>query len=226
MWKGLYKIAGVTTVVMVILFLFDTIMWMILGPFPDSAEGWFKLLHDQRVVGLLLLSLPSFIGMLLYYLLFLSLYSILKQVNAAFASLAALFASIGLGILLLSFLAYPLVSLSDQYAMATTESQRTMLITAGETVIADSAANFNVGGLLAEGAALIFSLLMLQSAVFGRIIAILGIVGHGLDLSRIIMNLAFLPEEFGAILLMIGGLPQFIWMVLTAVKLYRLGRSS
>ena len=51
---------------------------------------------------------------------------------------------------------------------------------------------------------------MLRSNVFGKKTAYLGIVGHGLDLTRIIMIFAFLPEGIGAILLMIGGLPQLV----------------
>ena len=82
----------------------------------------------------------------------------------------------------------------------------------------------NIGGLLAEGALVIFSLLMLRSKIYKKSTAYLGILGHGLDLIRIIMNLAFLPEGLSAILLMIGGLPQFIWLIMVGRKFLQLAK--
>ena len=95
---------------------------------------------------------------------------------------------------------------------------------AGEIKIANIVTGANIGGFLAEGAAVIFSILMLRSNVYGKTIAYLGIVGHGLDFIRIIMNLTFIPENISAILLMIGGLPQFIWLILVGIKFLQLSR--
>ena len=225
-WKGLYKICGAATVVMMVFFLFDVISWSALGPYPSSAKGWFTLLQENRLVGFFLLSFPTLFGTMLYYLTFLGLYSILRQVNTAYAALAALLAFVGLAILLVTNMAYPMVHLNDQYAATTTEAQRVLLLAAGETKIATTTTGMNMGGFLAEGAAVIFSLLMLRSNVFGKKIAYLGILGHGLDLTRIIMNLAFLPEGIGAILLKIGGLPQLIWLILVGRRFFQLGQGK
>jgi len=40
------------------------------------------------------------------------------------------------------------------------------------------------------------------------------------------MALAFLPKAIGAILLMVGGLPQLLWQALVSTKLYRLGSAG
>jgi hypothetical protein len=183
-WKGLYTIGGVTTIATTLLFLCDIVFWIMLGPYPSSAQGWFALLEEKRLVGFLLLSFPTFFGAILYYLTFLGLYHILRRVNPAYAALAALLAFAGLTILLVTHMAYPMVYLSAQHAAASTETQRSLLLAAGETRIAVTIAGVNLGGFLAEGAAVIFSLLMLQSDVFGKRTACLGIVGHGLDSNR------------------------------------------
>jgi hypothetical protein len=222
-WKGLYRIAGVTTIAMTLLFLGDTVVWIMSGPYPSSAQGWFALLEEKRLVGSLLLSFPTLFGAILYYLTFLGLYHILRRVQPAYAALAALLAFVGLAILLATHLAYPMVHLSARHAAAATETQRTLLLAAGETRIAVAIAGGNLGGFLVEGAAVIFSLLMLHSDVFGKGTAWLGLVGHGLDWTRLVMNLAFLPEWIGAILLMVGGLPQVIWLLLVAGKFLQLG---
>jgi hypothetical protein len=221
-WKGFYKISGITTVVMMMLFLFDTICWIAVGPYPDSAEGWFLLLQEDQAAGLLLLSFPTFFGTVLYYLTFLSLYKILRQVNAAYSTLAAILAFVGLAILLVTHPGYPVIHLFEQYILAPAEEQRTLFLAAGEARITAAVTGANIGGWLAEGALVIFSFLMLGSSVFSRGIAYLGIFGHGLDLIRITMNLAFLPEGIGAVLLVIGGLPQLIWLILISRKFFQI----
>jgi hypothetical protein len=225
-WTGVFRVAGVTTFVITFFFLFDVVCWIALGPSPTTAEGWFTLLREKRSVAILLLSFPTLFGAALYCLTFLGLYRVLRDVNRGWASLASLFAFIGLAIPLAANTGYTLVNLGARYAAATTEAQRIMLSTAGEGEMAAGAAGLNMGGFLLEGAALIFSLLMLRSKVFGAVTAWLGIVGHGLDFIRTAMNLSFLPEWMGAPLLMIGGLPQLIWLVLVGRTLFRLGSAK
>jgi len=221
-WKSFYKISCITTIAMILFFLFDTICWIIFGPYPNSAKGWFDLLLENRLNGILLLSFPTFFGMILYFLTFLGLYKILSRVNMAYSVLAALFAFAGLTILLVTYMAYPIVHLSNLYSVSTTEAQKTLILAAGESKIATTVTSTNIGGFLVEGSALLFSILMICSAVFKKWIAFLGIFGHGLDFIRIIFNLAFLPEEIGSILLMIGGLPQFIWLLMVGIKFFQI----
>ena len=198
-WNSFYKISGVTTILMMIFFLFDVIIWIILGPYPDSSEAWFNLLQQNRLVGLSLLSFPTIFGIILYYLTFLCLYNILKRINIAFASLAMLLSFIGLTILIITNMAYSMVYLNDQYISATTEARKILLITAGETKIFTAVMGLNLGGFFAEGAAVIFSILMFKDNIFGKKAAYLGVIGHVLDFIRIIMALAFVSENIGAI---------------------------
>jgi hypothetical protein len=225
-WKHLYSISGVTTIILMAFFLFDTACWIILRPYPSSAEGWFALLQQRRIVGLLLLSFPTFFGTILYFLTFLSFFNLLKQVNIAFASFALLLASAGLSILLVTHMGYPMINLAGKYAAATTETQKALFLAAGEVRIEATVTGTMIGGFLAEGAALIFSLLMLRSNVFGKVTGYLGVIGHGLDFTRLLMSLVLLPEKYGVMLLVIGGLPQLIWLVLVGMKFIQLGRKQ
>ena len=225
-WNSFYKISSIATILIMLFFLFDIIVWIALGPYPSSSEGWFSLLQENKIVGLALLSFPTLFGMILYYLTFLSLYNILKQVNIAYATFAAILAFVGLSILLVTSMAYPMVYLNDQYMLATTGARRISLITAGETKISTALIGLNMGGFFVEGSAVIFSLLMLKSKVFGKMTAYLGVFGHGLDFIRIIMILAFVPENIAAILLMVGGLPQLVWLIIVGIKFFHLGRNN
>jgi hypothetical protein len=93
-----------------------------------------------------------------------------------------------------------MLSLSDQYAAATTEAQRTMLLAAGQAMLAinrfsSPGAHPGAGGymslLLIAVAGLITSSVMLRSDVFNRATAYVGILA-----SAISVNLSELCVEF------------------------------
>jgi hypothetical protein len=138
-----------------------------------------------------------------------------------------------LTILLATDKSYSMISLSNQFATAATEVEKALLLAAGETALTVSNdAGANLGGLFVETAALILSILMLRSGTFGKVTSYAGIVGHGLDLVRILINLLIIPltslawvPTFGFILLAIGGPLQLIWYALVGRKLIQLGRS-
>ncbi|MBN1894896.1 hypothetical protein JW906_10390 [bacterium] len=225
-WKNLYRISGIATLIMMVFFLFDTAIFFILGPYPDSGQGWFDLLRDNRTAGLLLLSIPTLFGAMLYYLTFLCLFNILRKDHAGFAALAALAAFVGLTILIMIHPAYSIVQLSNQYAAAAEETRRAALVSAAQMKMAEAGVGLNIGGFLSEGAAVIFSILMLHGKLFGKTTAWLGIAGHGLDFFRTVLNLVFVTENISAVLLMVGGLPQLIWLILVGLKLIQLGRMA
>jgi hypothetical protein len=106
------------------------------------------------------------------------------------------------------------------------EAQCSPLTAAINTRLISSAMGINPGGFFSEGALVLFSILMLRSGVFSRGMAILGIAGHGLDFIRFAMSLILIPENASAILLMIGGLPQLILLILVGVKLIRIGKDK
>ncbi len=225
-WRNLYVVAGFTTLVAMALFLFDVIAFFVWGPPPGTAEAWFTLLQNDRPRALLLLEFPMLLGGLLYVVTFLALYRALSPVNEGYAALAALCAFVGFTILLVTETAYPMMHLARQYAGTAGAAERVVYVAAAEGRIATATAGANLGGFLIEGAALLFSLLMLRGNAFSRLTAWLGIVGHGLDFARIALNLAFAPEDVTAVLLMIGGLPQFAWLILVGRALLRLGRGK
>ena len=62
--------------------IFDTVCWIVMGPYPSTIEGWFTALQNDRALGLLLLSFPTLFGMVLYNLTLLGLRNTLSQVNS------------------------------------------------------------------------------------------------------------------------------------------------
>ena len=120
-----------------------------------------------------------------------------------------------------------MVHLSDKYAAATTAAQKEQLSAAGEAILASNmwhGTGAMIGGILMLIAALILSVVMLKSAVFGTGTAYIGILTHGFDLARIVVS--FFSLQIGVILMAVAGPLYLVWFPLLARDLFRLVRNS
>ena len=104
------------------------------GP-PSGVADWFALLPN-KLVGLALLNAFDLVNYALVGLIFLGLYAALRRFNKAMMTLALLLGFLGIGIYFASNQAFPLLALSDQYAAVTSELQRTVLLNAGQVLLA------------------------------------------------------------------------------------------
>ena len=236
-WKGFYRIGGVAALIATVLFLSDIVVLITLGPLPSTANDWFTLLQNNRVIGIFQLFFTDLIGMVLMIPIIFALYAALRRASGVYSALAMALAFIGIAIIFATNTNYSMIYLSDQYAAATTEIQRAQLLTAGESTLATGTWGTGplVAGLLVESALVILSVIMLQDRThaFGKGTAYLGILAHGLDVAHSIVFLVFIPIfnldlalTIGTALLAIGGTLQLIWYPLVARRLLQLGRQE
>jgi hypothetical protein len=231
-WQGIFRAGGISALIVTAFFLIDMVVLVAFSPYPETASGWFALLNGRRIAGILSLDIFVLAGFPLCYPLFFALYGALRQVNRVLLALATIFAFSGLAIVISTDKIYAMISLSSQFAAAATDAQKTLLLAAGETVLATSnGTGAKMAGFFLEGAALVISIIMLRSGVFGKLTSYLGIIGHGLDFTRIGLNLILVllsgldpAPTLGFILLAIGGPLQLIWYALVGLKLLQLGR--
>ena len=146
-WNRLYKVGGVAAWIAVLLFrrwlaaeflLFRGIGIIRFGPrtMPSSVIDWFTLFHTNRLVGLTFFNVFDMVNYLLVGLIFLALYAALRQVNRSYMTLATALALLGIAVYLASNQAFSMLTLSHQYAVATTDAQRSMLLAAGQALLA------------------------------------------------------------------------------------------
>ncbi len=232
-WKSLCKIGGVAALIATVLFVGDIVVLIIGNAMLGSANSWFTLMQNDRVAGLLQLFFTDLVGVALMYPIFFALYAALRRTNEVYAAFATGLACLGMAIVLATNINYSLLYFNDQYAAATT-AQRSQIVTAGESFVALlNGTGPLMGGLLIESAFVIISIGMLQSCVFSKRIAYLGLVAHGLDLAHSIVLLVLAPifsmafaSLIGTFLLAIGGTLQLIWYPLVGRRLIQLGRNS
>ena len=225
-WKGLCRIGGVATLILFVYSIITMIVLIILGGQPSTAEESFTLLQNNRAVGLLRLDLLAVIVMPLYYLLFTGIYVALRRTNGAYTALATVLAFIGVTLFLATPSVFSMVYLSDQYVAATTEAQKSLFLAAGEAIIASDmwhGTGAIIGGILLQSAGVLISVVMLQSKVFSKVIAYVGILTHGLDLAHILIG--FFAPGVGVILMAIAGPLYLIWFPLVGRRLFQLGQS-
>jgi hypothetical protein len=230
-WKGMFRIGGVSALIVTAFFLVDMIVLVAFRPYPETANDWFVLLQNKRIVGLLSLDRFVLAGFPLCYPIFFALYGALRRINKIYITFATILAFAGLAIVISTDKIYSMISLSDQFAAASTGAQKSLFLAAGEAILSTSnGTGTNLASFFLEGAALIISIIMLRSGIFGKVTSYMGILGHGLDLTRIVINLIFVPiislpfvSTIGFILLAIGGPLQLIWYALVGRRLLQLG---
>lgn len=227
-WKGLCRLGGVAALILLLYSIATMVILIVFGVAPETAIESFAMLQDNRLIGLLRLDLLTvFVYMPVSYLLFLGIYTALRRTSGAYAALATVLVFVGITLFLATPSALSMMILSDKYALATTETQRSQLLAAGEAIMASDmwhGTGAFIGGVLLQSGALLISVVMLQSKVFSKAIAYAGIVTHGLDLAHFVF-LLWVPT-LGAILTAIAGTLYLVWFPLVGLRLLQLGRGS
>ena len=192
----------------------------------SSAEGWLALLQDARLLGLLLLDLVDVINYALVGLIFLALFGALRRAATSSMVIAAASGFVGVAVYFASNQAFSMLALSNRYAAATTDAQRSLFLAAGEALLAihHQGAGIHLSLMLVQVAGLIISLVMLRSEPFSKATAVAGILANALGLGYFVAlaiapALSFLPPSLSAPF-------RLIWYILIARRLFQLAADS
>jgi hypothetical protein len=158
----------------------------------------------------------------LLLLLYVALWDILRQQNEAIATLGLVLQVVGTATYFSSAVAFDMLSLSNQNAIATTENERSVLLAAGTAVLANwQGTAFSISYVLTGAATLTISLIMLETRhIFGRAAAYSGIAAGALSL---------IPSTAGQLGLVLSllSLPALaVWLVLVAKTVLKIGAAG
>jgi hypothetical protein len=226
-YQSLYKIGGAAALIAAVLILGDVVV-LAIYPQPNAISDWLILFQSNSIVGLLDLWGLEVLMYLMFIMMFLALYMVLRKANQSLMVIALTFALLGIGIFLATNNPFSMLSLSDQYAAATTEAERTMLLAAGQALLSNTnqraVGGFNMGLFLVSAVGLMVSSVMLQSNSFSRSTAFVGILAHALSLADYLRQV-LTPSAIVALLVILpNALFLVIWYVLVGRRLYQLGR--
>ena len=236
-WKTLYIVGAVAALVAVTLFRRNLSVEMmqfkgfgiirgVPATWPSSTIEWYRLLQDNAFVGLILLNVVDVVNYCLVGLIFLALYGALRRAGKSAMVIATACALVGIGIYLASNQALAMLSLSKQYAAATTDAQRSMLLAAGEALLAiqNQGTGYYASFFMVVVAGLIVSVVMLRSSVLSKATAIVGILANGIRLLGFVTLL--LTPSIYSLAIPISAPFRVTWYVMIALTLFRLGRGT
>lgn len=195
---------------------------------PTEIAGWYNLLREHQLIGLALLNGLDLINYALVGLMIMGIHGALKSVNRVAMTIASVLAAMGIAAYFASCQAFTLLFLSRQYGSATTDVQRTALVSAGQALLAmNDPAVFGTGPfwgfILVNASCLIISLLMLRSPVFPRPTAVIGILANALGLGHFFTTA--ISPALTAIPLSASAPFLLVWYILLGIRLLRLSRA-
>jgi hypothetical protein len=181
------------------------------------VTGWFSLFQANPFVGLLDMDLLLIVDYLLMGLLFLALWAALRRASPSLMAIALTLELIGVATYMASTVAFEMLSLSNQYAAATTDAARAMAEAAGQAMLATwQGTAFNVSYILGGVALLVVSLVMLQSTIFSRTTAYVGLV------MGVMMAVPPTVGSVGIWLSLLSLIPTVVWLILLVRGFYQL----
>lgn len=218
-WSWLYRIGGAAAVLSVIIVPIQIVVFIAWPP-PSTIVDWFAMFQDNGLLGLLAFEFLFIVDAALGIPTILALYVALRRTSESIMAIALAVGLVATVALITARPAFEMLYLSSQYAAATTEAQRSMLLAAGEAMRAIFYGTaFNTSNVLGNINLIIIPLVMLKSGIFGKATAYMGILAgtHGF---------AMYVPTIGIFLGILSALFLAIWRILLAVKFFQLGRQT
>jgi hypothetical protein len=219
-WKPLYRIAGVAALLMVVFIAIQSIVFLAWPP-PSTVIGYFTLFQHNWFLGLLSLDLVYLLSHVLLVLIYLALYAALRRASPSFMAIALTLGLVGIAAYFASNTAFEMLSLSNQYAAATTDAQRSTFEASGQAMLAIyQGTAFDVYYVLSTFATLIISVVMLRSTIFSKGTAYVGIV------TGVLMLVPSTVGTIGPYFGLMSLVPFAIWCILIARRLFQLAQGA
>jgi hypothetical protein len=219
-WKGVYRVGGVCIFVTGVLFIVGAVSSILLGPAPSGGEPYLKSLATHEVLAQMnfgLFALTDFLLLPGLLALFLALKQVSKNTMLVAAGLFALYIALDLAMTELNSLT--LVTLTHQYAAATSDTQRSAYVAAADYALAALPLATFYSYVVSSVGLLITSVVMLKG-VFSKPTAFVGIVA---SIEGMVGGLYVVYPALAALL--VPCLIAFgLWGLLAGSRLFKLGK--
>jgi hypothetical protein len=233
-WRGLFAVGGAAALITATLVAAGVVCFVV---WPPPTEGpvaeWFALFQDNWLLGMLGLDLVMLASYVALIPVLVALYVALRRASQSLMALAVTFGLVAIATYFASSRIFEMAALSRQYAAATTEAQRAILEASGQSMLTTYLGSFaaptslpgwnfqgtafNVSFVLWSAAAVMTSVAMLRSAIFGKPTGWLGIAGNVATCGLFVPGIGILISLLSLPLLL-------VWYVLIARGLFRLAQ--
>ncbi len=192
-------------------------------PQPTTVLGHFQQFQSNALLGLVDLDLLLVVGVLLSVLVVIGLYFALRRASPEWALLALLLGLGGAAFFLAVNPTFSMLYLSNQYAAASSDAQRSAFVAAGEALTANyNGTAFGLYFVLGGLADLIFAVVMLRHRLFSRWTASFGILLGAMLLVPPLPPFGSIPTALSYVVV----IPSVFWSLLVARGLFRIAKQT
>jgi hypothetical protein len=221
-YRTFYRLGGVASITIAVSIAFAVAAYFI-WPYKGnttSIESIFTLLQTDRLGGLISLDISMLLIAPINILMFLTIYTALRQVDEPIALIALVLALTAVGLVIACRPLIELSILSDHYAAATDPAEKLRYLAAGEVLLSSlDGTAWMMQTVFFMLAGLVNCLLMLRTTFFSKSTAWLGIVISAIGLGF------FLPTV-GLLFLFLNTFGSVPWCFLLARDLFRLTKGN
>lgn len=215
-WNGIYRVGAFAALAMLAIMAAQIGIYIAWPP-PDSVPGFFALLQSNWLLGLLSMDLLYILNNTLLVLIYLALYAALKPAGETAVLIALVLGLIGITAYYASNTAFEMLSLSRQYAAASSETQRVIALAAGEAMLATYKGTvFDTYYILNGITLLIFAAVMLRSPLFSRVTASIGLA------AGVLMSIPSTAGTLGLVFSLLSLIPWAVFCVLLIKRFFQL----
>jgi hypothetical protein len=221
-WSTLYRLGGWSALIGAALIPVAMVVFIAWPPPASDAPvaEWFDRFQDNQLRGLLNLDLVYMGSWLALFPVLLALYLSLRRFGEAVTALSTVGSFMSIVVYFASNTSVQMLLLSNGYAAAATDADRSTYLAAGQAMLATYGGTaYHVSLILGSVALILISAVMLRSRMFGTVAPWTGILGNGLALG-------FYVPVVGLWLLIASVLPLLVWQLLIGRRLLQMGRRA
>jgi hypothetical protein len=204
---------------------------ILLTALPDGARDLstlpelFAMYERNWFMAMRYMGFINIIATTLMIPVFYSLYGLHREKHNVYAGLILLLYIAGYAIFMADNSSFALLELSRKYELASSESIKSSLLSAGEALFAKGASHTPgtfPGFFIGELTSILFCVIMLNAKVFRRITAILGLIGFlFLFIFEVCSSFILSLYNTSMIFAMFGGISTIIWYIMVGLRLFK-----
>lgn len=211
-WRGLYRAAFWAAILMLALIPVQIAFFLIWPP-PSTVEGFYQLLMENPLLGLLSLDLLYLVNNALLVILYLAFAVSLFPRHPSAVSIALAFGMIGIAAYYTSVPAFELLDLSRQYAAAAQDAEQLQVLAAGKALLAGyTGTAFDAYYVFNAIALLLISWAILKSALYSKMTGWFGLA------AGVFMLIPSSAGEIGLAFSLLSLIPWTIFTLLAALR--------
>jgi len=226
--RSLYRLGGAAAWIVALLTVAEIVAFVLFPP-PTDVRGWFELFQSNPIIGIVDfwgLEVPMYA---MFALVFLALFAALNEVDKGVLAIAVALAMLGIAVFFATNNPFSMLTLSRQFADATTEASRSALMAAGEAILATTnqraVGGFNISLFLISVVGLIVSWVMRKASTFRRLTAYLGIAAFAFSLADYARQALTTSVAIALLMILPGAVLLVVWFMLVGGRLWQLGQA-